>query len=498
MNRELLDRVNAREARLPDGHACSGGRFAIRICVLSFRTHATAMEEALEDIRPPRRSYISLDIVRAARRGICFGERASPTRDAARSLRDPGSARRGRHGRGLPGARHTPRADRRDQGPAGASLRGRAPPRAVRARGADHLAALPPPHLLALRRRPAGRDRLPRHGVLEGRRSPSASRAAALRSEQCLRYGDRDRRRARPRAPAGDRPPRPEARQHHADEVGGQAPRLRPGASSGDAVRASNLSALPTEAARNLTDTGQILGTLQYMSPEQLEGREADARSDLFAFGAVLYEMATGQKAFSGKSQASLIAAILKNEPRADLGGVAADAAGARPRRADLPRQGPRRPLADGPRRQAAAPVDRRGRLAGRDPGSRGRAAPETASGSPGVSRRRSSSRRGFSARRTGARARHRLFRCTSRCCRRKVRPSPSSAKATDRTHRPRSRSLPMAGDSSSARRISIPFACTFAPSTPSRRSLSKGPSRPGSRSGRRTEPRSASFRSRS
>ena len=52
------------------------------------------------------------------------------------------------------------------------------------------------------------------------------------------------------------------------------------------------------------------------MSPEQLEGKEADARSDLFAFGAVLYEMATGQKAFTGKSQASLIAAILKNEPQ--------------------------------------------------------------------------------------------------------------------------------------------------------------------------------------
>jgi len=79
---------------------------------------------------------------------------------------------------------------------------------------------------------------------------------------------------------------------------------------------AINLSALPTEADRQLTDTGQILGTLQYMSPEQLEGKEADVRSDLFAFGAVLYEMATGNKAFTGKNQASLIAAILQNEPQ--------------------------------------------------------------------------------------------------------------------------------------------------------------------------------------
>ncbi|HYT31120.1 MAG TPA: serine/threonine-protein kinase, partial [Thermoanaerobaculia bacterium] len=77
----------------------------------------------------------------------------------------------------------------------------------------------------------------------------------------------------------------------------------------------SSLSILPTQAGQNLTQEGTILGTFQYMSPEQLEGREADARSDLFAFGAVLYEMATGHKAFSGKSQASLIAAILDSQP---------------------------------------------------------------------------------------------------------------------------------------------------------------------------------------
>jgi eukaryotic-like serine/threonine-protein kinase len=65
-----------------------------------------------------------------------------------------------------------------------------------------------------------------------------------------------------------------------------------------------------------LTGEGTIIGTLQYMAPEQLEGKEADHRSDIFAFGAVLYEMATGQRAFQGSSQASLIAAILKEEPR--------------------------------------------------------------------------------------------------------------------------------------------------------------------------------------
>jgi len=64
-----------------------------------------------------------------------------------------------------------------------------------------------------------------------------------------------------------------------------------------------------------ITTVGAIVGTIQYMSPEQLEGREADARSDLFSFGAVLYEMATGQRAFEGKSYMSVASAILHQEP---------------------------------------------------------------------------------------------------------------------------------------------------------------------------------------
>ncbi len=64
-----------------------------------------------------------------------------------------------------------------------------------------------------------------------------------------------------------------------------------------------------------LTAEGTILGTLHYMSPEQLEGKEADARSDLFAFGAILYEVVTGKRAFDGDSPASVIAAILNTEP---------------------------------------------------------------------------------------------------------------------------------------------------------------------------------------
>jgi Tol biopolymer transport system component len=86
-----------------------------------------------------------------------------------------------------------------------------------------------------------------------------------------------------------------------------EAPGVQPG-----------LTSFPTVAgAPALTQEGTVLGTFQYMAPEQLEGREADARTDIFALGCVLYEMATGQKAFSGKSQASLIAAILEREPPA-------------------------------------------------------------------------------------------------------------------------------------------------------------------------------------
>ncbi len=66
----------------------------------------------------------------------------------------------------------------------------------------------------------------------------------------------------------------------------------------------------------SLTTDGSVLGTLPYMSPEQVEGRAADARSDIFAFGVVLYELISGARPFTGRSQADLVASILKEEPR--------------------------------------------------------------------------------------------------------------------------------------------------------------------------------------
>ena len=66
---------------------------------------------------------------------------------------------------------------------------------------------------------------------------------------------------------------------------------------------------------RKLTEEGSIVGTFQYMAPEQLEGNEADTRTDIFSLGVVLYEMATGRRAFDGKTKTSLIAAIVSTEP---------------------------------------------------------------------------------------------------------------------------------------------------------------------------------------
>ena len=83
-----------------------------------------------------------------------------------------------------------------------------------------------------------------------------------------------------------------------------------------DAAPAIPLSQLPTATAKEaVTQEGTVLGTLQYMAPEQLEAKEADGRTDIFAFGAVVYELATRKKTFEGKTSASIMAKILEVDP---------------------------------------------------------------------------------------------------------------------------------------------------------------------------------------
>lgn len=86
--------------------------------------------------------------------------------------------------------------------------------------------------------------------------------------------------------------------------------------SRGDAPSSQPQVSLAATMTHALTQEGTLIGTPQYMAPEQLEGQEADRRSDIFAFGVVLYQMITGHPAFEGKSQANLIAAILAAEPQ--------------------------------------------------------------------------------------------------------------------------------------------------------------------------------------
>ena len=83
------------------------------------------------------------------------------------------------------------------------------------------------------------------------------------------------------------------------------------------ALPAASIATLTASAAQQapVTQEGTIVGTFQYMSPEQVEGKELDARSDIFSLGAVLYEMVTGQRAFEGKSQLSVASAILEKDP---------------------------------------------------------------------------------------------------------------------------------------------------------------------------------------
>jgi Tol biopolymer transport system component len=93
----------------------------------------------------------------------------------------------------------------------------------------------------------------------------------------------------------------------------GLAKAAPPGGAAGSS---SSVTVSGSPELRPLTAQGMLVGTFQYMSPEQVEGTQADTRSDIFALGAILYEMATGKRAFTGRSHASIVAAILTADPQ--------------------------------------------------------------------------------------------------------------------------------------------------------------------------------------
>ena len=136
--------------------------------------------------------------------------------------------------------------------------------------------------------------------------------AKGMRAVQALRYAvqiaDALATGARRRHP----PSGPEAVERHGHARG---PDQDPGFRPGQAPRAGRLSSDETTIAAPLTEERMLVGTAAYMSPEQAEGRKLDARSDIFSFGAVLYEMATGQRPFTGDSSLSILARILNEDP---------------------------------------------------------------------------------------------------------------------------------------------------------------------------------------
>jgi len=146
---------------------------------------------------------------------------------------------------------------------------------------------------------------------LEGETVSARLQHGPLGREQVLRYGMQI-------AEALDRAHRQGFA--HRDLKPGNVMLTKDGAKLLDFGLAKETAARPLDAgaatlSRALTVEGVISGTLQYMAPEQLQGQGADLRSDVFAFGAVLYEMVTGRKAFGGDSQAGVIAAILSSQP---------------------------------------------------------------------------------------------------------------------------------------------------------------------------------------
>ena len=224
-------------------------------------------------------------------------------------------------------------------------------------REARAVAALSHPHICTLlRHRAAGRHRFPRHGV-SGRGDPRRPLARGkLPLDQALQYGIQIADALAAAHSAGI---------VHRDLKPGNIMLTKSGAKLLDFGLAKPCPdhGLGHHAARDRTTTdraGTLLGTLHYMAPEQLQGAEADSRTDVFGFGCVLYEMITGRRAFGGDTPASVIAAVLEHEPAPLPANSEADHP-SRTRRdhSDLPRQEPGGPVVQRSRRVVGAPTAR-------------------------------------------------------------------------------------------------------------------------------------------